>query len=92
MGPEIRKRRKGKKEVQEDEIERIRWAADEKKDQGREKKMELNHRKMKAMVPQKFYKWLKVFGKMELERMPTRKIWDYTIDVMICSDTYLFLY
>ena len=47
---------------------------------------------MKAMVPQKFYKWLKVFGKMELERMPTRKIWDYTIDVMICSDTYLFLY
>jgi len=32
MGPEIQKRRKGKKEVQEDEIERIRWAADEKED------------------------------------------------------------
>ena len=32
MGPEIRKRRKGKKEVQGDEMERIRWAADEKKD------------------------------------------------------------
>jgi len=32
MGLEIWKRRKGKKEIQGDEIERIRWAADEKKD------------------------------------------------------------
>jgi len=33
------------------------------------------------MVPQKFHKWLKVFGKVESERMPTRKIWDYAIDL-----------
>jgi len=33
------------------------------------------------MVPQKFHKWLKVFGKVELERMPTRKTWDHTIDL-----------
>jgi len=33
------------------------------------------------MVPQKFYKWLKVFGKVESERMPTRKIWDHAIDL-----------
>jgi len=33
------------------------------------------------MVPQKFYKWLKVFGKVKSERMPTRKIWDYAIDL-----------
>ena len=32
MGPEIKKRRQGKKETQGDEIERIRWAADEKED------------------------------------------------------------
>jgi len=32
MGPEIKKRRQGKKEIQEDEIERIRWAADEKEE------------------------------------------------------------
>ena len=43
--------------------------------------MELDHRKVEAMVPQKFYKWLKVFGKVELERMPTRKIWDHAIDL-----------
>jgi len=43
--------------------------------------MELDYRKVEAMVPQKFHKWLKMFGKVELERMPTRKIWDYTIDL-----------
>ena len=81
MGPEIKKRRQGKKETQGDEIERIRWAADEKEDWGREEEMKLNHQKVKAMVPQKFHKWLKVFGKVESERMPTRKIWDHTIDL-----------
>jgi len=81
MGPEIKRRRKGKKEVQGDEIKRIRWAADEKEDWGKEKEMELDHRKVEAMVPRKFHKWLKVFGKMESERMPTRKIWDHAIDL-----------
>jgi len=33
------------------------------------------------MVPRKFLKWKKVFGKVKSERMPTRKIWDYTIDL-----------
>ena len=32
MGPEIWKRRKGKKKIQEDEIEKIKWTADEKED------------------------------------------------------------
>ena len=33
------------------------------------------------MVPQKFLRWRKVFGKTESERMPTRKIWDHAIDL-----------
>ena len=33
------------------------------------------------MVPQRFLKQRKVFGKVELERMPMRKIWDHTIDL-----------
>jgi len=74
IGPEIRKRRQEKKEIQGDKIERIRWVADEKEDWGREKEMELDHKKVEAMVSQKFHKWLKVFGKVESERMPTRKI------------------
>ena len=41
----------------------------------------MDHRKVEAMVPQRFHKWLKVFGKVESERMPLRKIWDHAIDL-----------
>jgi len=33
------------------------------------------------MVLKRFLKWKKVFGKVELERIPTRKTWDYAIDL-----------
>jgi len=33
------------------------------------------------MVPKKILKWKKVFGKVESERMLTRKVWDHTIDL-----------
>jgi len=32
-------------------------------------------------VLEKFHKWIKVFGKKQSERMPTRKLWDHVIDV-----------
>ena len=35
----------------------------------------------KKLVPEKFHEWIKVFGKKQSERMPTRKLWDHTIDV-----------
>ena len=35
----------------------------------------------KKLVPEKFHEWIKVFGKKQLERMPTRKLWDHMIDV-----------
>ena len=35
----------------------------------------------KKLVPEKFHKWIKVFGKKQLERMPIRKLWDHAIDV-----------
>ena len=37
--------------------------------------------KAKRMVPEKFHKWIKVFGKKQSERMPTRKVWDHALDV-----------
>jgi len=43
--------------------------------------MEEDHRKIEEMVPRKFLKWRKVFGKVESERMPTRKVWDHAIDL-----------
>jgi len=35
----------------------------------------------KKLVPKRFHEWIKVFGKKQSERMPTRKLWDHTIDV-----------
>jgi len=43
--------------------------------------MEMDHCKIKGMVPRRFYRWMKVFGKMESERMLVRKVWDYVIDL-----------
>jgi len=33
------------------------------------------------LVPEKFHWWIKVFGKKQSERMPTRKLWDHMIEV-----------
>jgi len=32
------------------------------------------YRKVEEMVPKRFHRWLKVFGKVESKRMPVRKI------------------
>jgi len=71
-----------RREVRTVEGERaISWAADEKEDWGREEEMEIDHQKIKTMVPKQFHRWLKVFGKVESKRMPVRKVWDHAIDV-----------
>jgi len=72
---------KGKKEIREDEKRIVRWAVDEKEDWGREEEMEADYRKVEEMVPKRFHKWLKVFGKVESERMPVRKVWDHATDL-----------
>jgi len=33
------------------------------------------------LVPKKFWRWRKVFGKKESERMPVRKAWDHAIEL-----------
>jgi len=43
--------------------------------------MEADHRKVEEMVPKKFHKWLKVFGKVESKRMPVIKVWDHAINL-----------
>jgi len=43
--------------------------------------IKLNREKVKEIVSQRFHKWLKVFGKVELERMPVRKPWDHVINL-----------
>jgi len=47
------------------------------------KKIEKNKDKetLRKLVPKRFWKWKKVFGKRESERMPVRKAWDHTIEL-----------
>ena len=73
------KKRKRVATLEEKKI--MRWAVDNKEDWKREKEVAADHRKIKEMVLQKFLKQKKIFGKVESERMPTRKVWDHTIDL-----------
>ena len=59
----------------------VRWAINNKEDWGREEKIEEDHRKIEELVPRKFLKWRRVFGKVESERMLTRKVWDHAINL-----------
>jgi len=76
-----KKKEKIKMMVTEEEKKIIRWAIDNKEDWERKEEIEEDHRKIEEMVPRKFLKWRKVFGKVESERMLTRKIWDHAIDL-----------
>jgi len=75
------KKKRGKRIVTLEEEKIVRWVINDKEDWGREEEIEEDHRKIEEMVPRKFLKWKKVFGKVESERMLTRKVWDYTIDL-----------
>jgi len=43
--------------------------------------IEVNREKVRKIVPQRFHKWLKIFKKVESERMPVRKPWDHAINL-----------
>jgi len=68
------KKKKRKRVVILKEEKIVRWAIDDKEDWEREKKIEEDHTKIEEIVPGKFLKWRKMFGKVESERIPTRKI------------------
>jgi len=40
-----------------------------------------NEKTLKELVPKRFWKWKKVFGKRESERMPVQKAWDHAIEL-----------
>jgi len=78
---EKRKVKRGKRVVTLEEEKIVRWEIDDKKDWGKEEEIEEDHRKIEEIVPKKFWKWRKVFGKIKSKRMLTRKIWDHAIDL-----------
>jgi len=73
--------KEGKRVATLEEEKIVRWAIGDKEDWGREEEIEEDHRKIEELVPKKFLKWRKVFGKVESERMLTRKVWDHAIDL-----------
>jgi len=78
---EEERKKRGKRVATLEEEKIIRWAIDDKEDWEREEEIEEDYRKIEEMVPRKFLKWKKVFGKIESERIPMRKVWDYAIDL-----------
>jgi len=72
------KKKKGVVTLEEEKI--VRWAIDNKENWRREKEIEEDYRKIEKLVPKRFLKWRKVFGKVESEEMLTRKVWDHAID------------
>ena len=74
-----KKRRKRVVILEEEKI--IRQAIDDKENWGKEEEIEKDHRKIEKIIPRKFLKQRKVFGKVESERMPTKKVQDHTIDL-----------
>jgi len=80
-GRKGQKKEKVKRVVTEEEEKIVQWVIDDKEDWGREEEIEEDHRKIEEMVPKKFLKWKRVFGKVESERMPKRKVWDHAIDL-----------
>jgi len=73
--------KKGKRVVTLEEEKIMRWAVDNKEDWEKKEEVAVDHRKIEEIVLQKFLKWKKMFGKVESERMLTRKVWDHTIDL-----------
>jgi len=73
--------KKGKKIATLEKEKIVRWAIDNKEDWGKEEEIKEDYRKIEELVPRKFLKWRKVFGKVESERMPTRKVWDHAINL-----------
>jgi len=46
-----------------------------------EKEAAKSEAEAKKLVPERFHKWMKVFGKKQLEKMLTRKVWNHAIDI-----------
>jgi len=59
----------------------VKKVAEEWKIWDEEKEATKSEEEAKKLVPEKFHKWIKVFGKKQSERMLTRKLWDHVIDV-----------
>ena len=79
---EKRKEEKEKKKKQKKEkTVEVRKVVEEWEIWDEEEEVAKSEAEAKKLVLEKFYEWIKVFGRKQSERMPTRKLWDHAIDV-----------
>jgi len=73
---EKREKEKKKKQKKGKTVE-VRKVAEEWEIWDEEEEVAKSEAEVKKLVPEKFHRWIKVFGKKQSERMPTRKLWDH---------------
>jgi len=54
---------------------------EEKKKEVKKVERDKDKEMLKKLVPKRFWRWGKVFGKKKLERMPVKKTWDHAIEL-----------
>ena len=69
-----RKEEKEKKRKKKEGMVEVRKMAEEWELWDKEEKTAKSEAEARKLVPKKFHKWIKVFGKKQSERMPTRKV------------------
>jgi len=77
----VEKEKERKKKQKRGKTVEVRKVAEEWEIWDKEEEAAKSEAEAKKLVPEKFHRWIKVFGKKQSERMPTRKIWDHAIDV-----------
>jgi len=73
-------KKKWKKQKKEKTVE-VRKVAEEWEIWDEEEETAKSEAEAKKLVPERFHKWIKVFGRKQSERIPTRKWWDHAIEV-----------
>ena len=73
--------KKKKKNQKKGKTVEVRKVAEEWEIWNEEEEVAKSEVEAKKLVPEKFHRWIKVFGKKQSEIMPTRKLWDHVIDV-----------
>ena len=87
VGKNRRKKRKEKAERQKKGKQKkgktieVRKVAEEWEIWDEEEEVAKSEVEAKKLVPEKFHKWIKVFGKKQSERISMKKIWDHAIDL-----------
>ena len=72
---------KKKKKQKKERIVKVRKIVEEWEIWDKEEEAAKSEVEARRLVPEKFYRWIKVFGKKQSERMPTRKLWDHAINM-----------